>query len=213
MRIRALFALLAAGTIALAACGSDNSSSSSSNAPAAAATTAAASATTAAASSATTAAASSATTAAATPTTAAATATTAAADNSGYGNAYAVPPTAAAASGAASITLADSSLGKIVVDANGMTLYAFLKDTGGTSTCSAACANAWPPATATGTPTSATEITAALTAVARPDGTMQLKLGDWPLYRFAGDSAKGDTNGQGSNSVWYVVGADGQPIK
>jgi predicted lipoprotein with Yx(FWY)xxD motif len=199
MRIRALFALLSAGTIALAACGSDNSSSSSSNAPAAAATTAAAS---------------SATTAAATPTTAAATATTAAADNSGYGNAYAVPPTAAAAaSGAASISLVDSSLGKIVVDANGMTLYAFLKDTGGTSTCSAACANAWPPATATGTPTSGTGITAALTAVARPDGTMQLKLGDWPLYRFAGDSAKGETNGQGSSSVWYVVGADGQPIK
>jgi predicted lipoprotein with Yx(FWY)xxD motif len=203
MRIRALFALLAAGTIALAACGSDNSSSSSSNAPAAAATTAAASSAT-----------SSATTAAATPTTAAAAPTSAAADNSGYGNAYAIPPTAAAAaSGAGGISLADSSLGKIVVDANGMTLYAFLKDTGGTSTCSAACANAWPPATATGTPTSGTGITAALTAVARPDGTMQLKLGDWPLYRFAGDSAKGETNGQGSNSVWYVVGADGQPIK
>jgi predicted lipoprotein with Yx(FWY)xxD motif len=200
-RTRPLFALLAAGTIVLAACGSDNSSSSS-NAPAAAATTAAAAAPT---------------TAAAPATTAASSATTDS-DDSSYGNAYAVPTTAAAgggaaATGAASVTLADSKLGKIVVDANGMTLYAFLKDTGGTSACSGACANAWPPAAATGTPTAGTGITGSLTAVARPDGTMQLKLGDWPLYRFAGDAAAGDTNGQGSNSVWYVVGADGQPIK
>jgi predicted lipoprotein with Yx(FWY)xxD motif len=202
MRTRPLFALLAAGTIALAACGSDNSSSSS-NAPAAAPTTAAAA---------------TATTAAAAPTTTAASSATTDSDDSSYGNAYAVPTTAAAsagaaAAGAASITLADSKLGKIVVDANGMTLYAFLKDTGGTSVCSGGCANAWPPAAATGTPTAGTGITGALSTVARPDGSMQLKLGDWPLYRFAGDAAAGDTNGQGSGSTWYVVGADGQPIK
>ena len=202
MRTRPLFALLAAGTIALAACGSDNSSSSS-NPPAAAPTTAAAA---------------TATTAAAAPTTAAASSATTDSDDSSYGNAYAVPTTAAAsggaaATGAASITLADSKLGKIVVDGNGMTLYAFLKDTGGTSVCSGGCANAWPPAAATGTPTAGTGITGALTTVARPDGSMQLKLGDWPLYRFAGDAAAGDTNGQGSGSTWYVVGADGQPIK
>jgi predicted lipoprotein with Yx(FWY)xxD motif len=205
MRTRSLFALLAAGTIALAACGSDNSSSSS-NAPAAAATTAAAAAPTTAAA------------AAAAPTTTAASSATTDSDNSSYGNAYAVPTTAAASGGAAaagtvSVTLADSKLGKIVVDANGMTLYAFLKDTGGTSVCSGGCANAWPPAAATGTPTAGTGITGALTTVARPDGSMQLKLGDWPLYRFAGDAAAGDTNGQGSGSTWYVVGADGQPIK
>jgi predicted lipoprotein with Yx(FWY)xxD motif len=202
MRIRPLFALLAAGTIALAACGSDNSSSSS-NAPAAAATTAAAATPT---------------TAAAAPATTAASSATTDSDDSSYGNAYAIPTTAAAsggaaAAGAASITLADSKLGKIVVDSKGMTLYAFLKDTGGTSACAGACANAWPPAAATGTPTAGTGISGALTTVARPDGTMQLKLGDWPLYHFAGDAAAGDTNGQGSNSVWYVVGADGQPIK
>lgn len=205
MRTRPLFALLAAGTIALAACGSDNSSSSS-NPPAAAATTAAAAAPTTAAA------------AAATPTTTAASSATTDSDDSSYGNAYAVPTTAAASGGAAaagtaSVTLADSKLGKIVVDSKGMTLYAFLKDTGGTSACSGACANAWPPAAATGSPTAGTGISGTLTTVARPDGTMQLKLGDWPLYRYAGDAAAGDTNGQGTGSVWYVVGADGQPIK
>src|SRR5438105_4989046 len=161
MRTRPLVALLAAGTIALAACGSDNSKSSSSNAPAAAATTAAAAA---------------ATTAAAAPTTTAASATTG--NDSSYGNAYAVPTTAAAAApaatGSTAITLADSSLGKIVVDANGMTLYAFLKDSGGTSSCAGACANAWPPATATGTPAADPGITGPLSTSPRAHGTMQL---------------------------------------
>jgi len=186
MRTGPLFALLATGTIALAACGSDNYSSSYKT-PAAAPTTA--------------------TAAAAAPTT-----------GSGYGNAYAIPTTAAAsggaaATGASSITLADSKLGKIVVDAKGMTLYAFLKDSSGTPSCSGACANTWPPAAATGTPTAGSGISGTLTTVARPDGTMQLKLGAWPLYRFSGDAAAGDTNGQGTASVWYVVGPDGQPIK
>jgi predicted lipoprotein with Yx(FWY)xxD motif len=202
MRTRPLFALAAAGALALAACGSDNSSSTSNATASGAAATTAASA-----------AASSATSGAAATS---APATTA--DNSGgYGGGYAAPPTtaasAAAATGAASITLADSSLGKIVVDADGKTLYAFMKDAGGTSTCSGACANAWPPAAATGTPTAGTGITGTLTTITRDDGTQQLKLGSWPLYRFAGDSAKGETNGQGSNNVWYVVGADGTPIK
>jgi len=94
-----------------------------------------------------------------------------------------------------------------------MTLYAFLKDSTGTPSCSGACANTWPPAAATGTPTTGSGISSTLTTVARPDGTMQLKLGAWPLYRFSGDAAAGDTNGQGTASVWYVVGPDGQPIK
>src|SRR5260221_6884427 len=42
---------------------------------------------------------------------------------------------------------ADSSLGKILVDANGMTLYTFDKDTKGAtmSACTDKCIAAWPP--------------------------------------------------------------------
>ncbi len=195
MRTRPLLALLAAGAIALAACGSDNSSSSSS----ATAAPAAPSATTAAGATATTAPASSATT-----------------DNDaayGGGSSSATTAAAAAASSGAAISLADSSLGKIIVDSKGDTLYAFLKDTSGTSVCSDACAKAWPAAVATGTPTAGTGITATLTTVARADGSMQLKLGQWPLYTFAADGGPGQTKGQGVSSVWYVVGADGNPIK
>jgi predicted lipoprotein with Yx(FWY)xxD motif len=50
-------------------------------------------------------------------------------------------------------------------------------------------------------------------AVARTDGTMQVKIGEWPLYYFANDAAAGDTNGQGINEVWYVVSPSGEAIK
>ena len=49
--------------------------------------------------------------------------------------------------------------------------------------------------------------------VDRTDGTKQVIYGDCPLYYFAKDSAAGQTNGQGLDSKWYVVGADGEPIK
>ncbi len=187
MRTRALLALLAAGTIGLAACGGDNSSTSSTAAPAAqAATTAAA--------------------------TTAAPATTAAGGGL-YGDAGSAT-TAAAAAGATTVTLADSSLGKILADAKGNTLYIFTKDTPGTSVCADACAKAWPPVIVTGTPTAAAGITATgWGTVTRADGTTQLALNGQPLYLYAGDAAPGATDGQGSNQVWWVVGADGTAIK
>jgi predicted lipoprotein with Yx(FWY)xxD motif len=104
------------------------------------------------------------------------------------------------------------SLGTVLVDANGMTLYALTKDSGGMPTCTGGCASAWPPAKANGTPTVGPGVTATLTVVMGPNGD-QLKAGTWPLYRFAGDSKPGEANGQGTGGVWYVVGADGTLIK
>jgi predicted lipoprotein with Yx(FWY)xxD motif len=114
---------------------------------------------------------------------------------------------------AASVALADSSLGKIIVDAEGRTLYAFTNDSAGTPTCSDACANAWPAALVQGTPTPGAGITAAITALPAPTSGIMLKAGKWPLYRFSGDAAPGDVNGEGSGGVWFVVGADGKLIK
>ena len=121
-------------------------------------------------------------------------------------------PAAAAAS--TTLTLIDSSHGKILADAQGHTLYIFTKDSPGTSACADQCAKAWPPAMVTGTPTAATGITAsALTAITRADGTTQVAINGQPLYTYAGDAAPGDTQGQGSNQIWWVVGADGTAIK
>lgn len=195
MRTRVLMAVVAASALGLAACGSDNSSTSSTAAPAAQAATTAAAATT-----------------ATTPASTATTAGGAYSEGGGYG--APAPTSAPAAAAATTLTLIDSPLGKILGDAKGNTLYIFTKDTSGTSVCVDACANAWPPAAATGTPTAATGITATgLGTITRADGTTQLAINGQPLYRFAGDAAPGDTAGQGSNQVWWVVGADGTAIK
>lgn len=124
-------------------------------------------------------------------------------------------PTAESEAPAAGTTLAlaESGLGSILVDAAGMTLYAFTNDADGVSTCYDDCATNWPPLLATGDPTLGAGLDATkVTAVDRTDGTTQVKYGDWPLYYFAADTQAGDTNGQGVGDVWFVLGADGALI-
>ena len=121
----------------------------------------------------------------------------------------------ASPTGETSISLATNALGDIIVDGAGVTLYAFTPDTAGVSTCYDDCAAQWPPLLAEGStaPTAGDGLDAAkLTTVDRTDGTKQLKYGDWPLYYFAGDSAAGDTNGQGLGEKWFVVDATGALI-
>ena len=116
------------------------------------------------------------------------------------------------AAGDATVTLADNALGKILVGADGMTLYGFTPDTAGESTCYDACAAAWPALLADGAtaPTAGEGLDASkLTTVDRTDGTKQMKYGDWPLYYFASDTAAGDTNGQGVGTKLYVLDATG----
>lgn len=117
---------------------------------------------------------------------------------------------------AATVKLATSPLGSILVDAAGKTLYGFTPDEAtGAPTCVAACAAAWPTLIVTGSATAGTGLDQSkLTTVARSDGGgTQAKYGTYPLYNFASDSAAGQTNGQGVGTKWYVVGADGQLIK
>ncbi len=194
--LRSTIALVALGT--LAACGSDSKSAATT----AAAATTARPATTAAA----------ATTAPATT----AAATTAAAGGGGdYDVPNSVPATSAAApASATSLALhTDPTLGPILVDSEGFTLYLFTKDTGTTSVCLDKCAQAWPPAVATGTPTAGPGLDASkLTASPQPDGTSQLTYNGHLLYRYAPDQAPGDTTGQDVGEVWYVVNAAGDQV-
>ena len=122
------------------------------------------------------------------------------------------PSESASAAAGAEIKLADSSLGQIIVDAEGKTLYMFTPDEAGTPTCYDQCATAWPPLTGEATAGAGLDASK-ITVVDRTDGSKQVKYGDWPLYYFANDAAAGDVNGQGLNDKWYVVGADGEPIK
>ena len=114
----------------------------------------------------------------------------------------------------ADLALADSRLGRIVVNRVGSTLYVLTDDSDGVSTCEGRCAATWPPAAPVGSMPSATDgiDQSSVTVTTRADGSAQLTLGGSPLYTFVGDARPGDTNGQGSGGVWFVIGADGQPI-
>ena len=150
---------------------------------------------------------------------AAAPATTAGAGaGSGYG---APPPTTAmgtgAGAGAAAVSTASGELGEHLVGPNGHTLYLFEKDTGSTSTCTGACAAAWPPLITTGAPTAGGAADAGLLGTTtRPDGTMEVTYGGHPLYYFSGDAAPGDTAGQeveAFGAEWYAVAPSGQAVE
>src|SRR4051812_14876494 len=121
---------------------------------------------------------------------------------------------APAASGDA-LAVRQTSLGTILTDGRGFTLYAFDADKGTTSNCSGACATAWPPAPASGTDAQVgSGVMQSLVGQAtRADGTTQLTYAGRPLYLFKGDSAPGNTNGDGSTAFgarWDALTATGQ---
>jgi predicted lipoprotein with Yx(FWY)xxD motif len=140
----------------------------------------------------------------------------------GYGapSPSATAPGQAAAGGdstGASVALASSKLGKILVDGDGRTLYLWEADKGTTSTCDAACASAWPPLTTAGQPVAGSGVSASkLGTTDRSDGTTEVTYNGHPLYTFTGDGAPGQTTGQGSDGFgaeWYVVSAAGDAIR
>jgi predicted lipoprotein with Yx(FWY)xxD motif len=97
-----------------------------------------------------------------------------------------------------------------------MTLYIFTPDgTSGKSACSGQCLASWPALTSDAAPTLGTGLDASdFASITRTDdGAKQVTFYGMPLYTFSGDKAAGDTNGQGLNGKWYVVGADGKPIQ
>jgi predicted lipoprotein with Yx(FWY)xxD motif len=113
---------------------------------------------------------------------------------------------------AAFVGTTETELGEVLVDEAGLTLYGFTEDTDGVPTCEDACADAWPPVLV-----DSAELPAGLDAevysvVERSDGTFQLVAGEWPLYRFAGDAAEGDVNGQGTGGVWFAAAPGGSLI-
>jgi predicted lipoprotein with Yx(FWY)xxD motif len=105
----------------------------------------------------------------------------------------------------ASVTVNGQSV-TILTNAQGMTLYYFKPDTATTSACSGACAGNWPPLlfTGSGSPTSASALSGTLSVVADANG-QQVEYNGHPLYRFASDTAPGQTNGEGIAGKWFVA--------
>ena len=126
------------------------------------------------------------------------------------------PASEAPAAGAdATISLATvDELGDVIVDAEGFTLYLFTPDGTGPSTCTEGCATAWPPVLVDAAPTGGDGLDATLVGTTeRADGTTQVTYAGQPLYRFGGDAAAGDANGQEVGDVWYVLDATGTAVE
>ena len=137
--------------------------------------------------------------------------------------AQASSPSAAAsasASGGSAETVELKSIsgipGMALVDEDGKTLYLWEADKNGTSTCSGACAAAWPPVTTSGPPQAGRGVDKSLlSTVKRIDGTEQVTYNGHPLYYYVGDTAAGLAKGQGSKDFgasWYVLDAKGSKI-
>jgi predicted lipoprotein with Yx(FWY)xxD motif len=143
----------------------------------------------------------------------------AACGGSSYGGSNSPSTTSAPAttSSAASISAKSSSLGTFLVDAKGQTLYLWDADHGATSTCNGACAQDWPPLTTKGTPKAGAGVKASLLGTTkRADGTQEVTYAGHPLYTYAGDTAPGQTTGQGSaafGAPWWVVTPAGKAIQ
>jgi predicted lipoprotein with Yx(FWY)xxD motif len=122
-----------------------------------------------------------------------------------------------ATSSVASISAKSSSLGTFLVDSKGRTLYLWDADHGSTSTCNGECATDWPPLTTKGAPKAGAGVKASLLATSkRSDGTQEVTYAGHPLYYYAGDTAPGQTTGQGSaafGAPWWVVTPAGKAIQ
>lgn len=120
-------------------------------------------------------------------------------------------PTTPNGSGAVVKTASSSSLGTILVNSQGMTLYHLSGEQNGKFICtSSACIGVWHPLTVSSGSTPSGQVSS-LGTMRRPDGTMQVTYKGTPLYTFAQDRQAGETNGQGIKDVgtWSAVVAAG----
>jgi predicted lipoprotein with Yx(FWY)xxD motif len=114
------------------------------------------------------------------------------------------------------LSTAKTSLGRILVNSSGHTLYLFGKDKNGKSSCSGMCASFWPPLITTGKPRAGTGAKASLLGTTkRADGRLQVTYNHHPLYMFKKDTKKGQTNGEGLSAfgaTWYAVSPAGARV-
>lgn len=121
------------------------------------------------------------------------------------------------ASAGAKVAVANTALGRILVDRRGRTLYLFEKDKHGRSACSGKCAGFWPPLITSGKPLGTAGAKASLLGTTkRPDGRLQVTYNHHPLYTFVKDTRKGQTNGEELDvfgAEWYAVSAAGGKVE
>ena len=131
--------------------------------------------------------------------------TTSTGSSSSTGSGGTTPSSSAAIIKATSATVNGQSV-TILTNAQGMTLYYFKPDTATTSACTGSCAGFWPPLvfTSSGSPSSASALPGTLSVVTDANG-QQVEYNGHMLYTYSGDTAPGQTNGEGVKGSWFVA--------
>jgi len=123
---------------------------------------------------------------------------------------------AAASVAKSTVEMRSTSLGRILVNSRGHTLYLFKKDSRGKSACTGACAQFWPPLRASGAPTAGSGVSASkLGTIRRSDGKPQVTYKGHALYTFVMDTKAGQTHGQGLTAFggsWFTLSPAGNQI-
>ncbi len=119
----------------------------------------------------------------------------------------------------ATVELRENSLGPILVNSSGFTLFQFTKDRKKQDNCVAikGCEGVWPPLTVTGTPTAGPGLKASLlSTITLPSGKHQVTYAGHPLYGYIGNKGPGETSYVGANEFggkWFAVNAKGHKVK
>jgi predicted lipoprotein with Yx(FWY)xxD motif len=119
------------------------------------------------------------------------------------------PATSAPAATGTTVSTGTTSLGTVLTNAQGFTLYYFLPEQNSTiGACTGGCLTAWPPVVASGSPTASPAVTGALATVSvmvNGAAESEVTYNGWPLHTFASDTMAGQTNGQGISGKWFAA--------
>lgn len=119
------------------------------------------------------------------------------------------PTTSGPSSTGSTVNTGTTSLGTVLTDSKGFTLYYFLPEKGSTvGPCTGGCLTVWPPLVVTGAPTEASGATGTLATVSimlNGAATTEVTYNGWPLHTYASDTAAGQTGGQGIMNMWFAA--------
>jgi predicted lipoprotein with Yx(FWY)xxD motif len=125
-----------------------------------------------------------------------------------------VTASASAASPRAKVLVRVTSVGGVLADARGHTLYSYAADNGRTPMCYAACASLWPPFLTNAQPLAGIGAKVKLLGTTkRKDGKLQVTYAGHPLYFFSGDAKAAQIKGQGYQGSWWALAASGAKVK
>jgi len=132
--------------------------------------------------------------------------------SSAGGSASPAPGSSSGSGSSSGLKTAQTSIGTVLTNASGFTLYWFSLDTTAKSSCSGACASAWPPVAGPVSAASGVSLSGKLGTITRSGGSTQETYNGHPLYTFSGDSGPGETGGNGISGyggTWHAVTTSG----